>query len=122
MVPSKNLQMVRASTFSFDIAVTQESTGEPVNLTNGSLQFTCKWAYTDADVDAIFTLTTPASGIVVLSASGGTANVTIPSSVTSSLPYDTVYLYYDIKFIDASSFPWTVMRGILTVDPNVTRT
>lgn len=122
MVPSKNLQMVRASTFSFDIAVTQDSTGEPVNLTNGTLRFTCKWAYTDPDADAIFTLSTPASGIVIISAAGGTANVTIPSTATSALPYDTVYLYYDLKFTDASDFPWITMRGILTVNPNVTRT
>ena len=122
MVPSKNLQMVRASTFSADIAITQDSTGAAVNLTNGTLLFTCKWAYTDTDAAAIFTLSSPASGITILSASEGTANITIPASATSTLPYDTVYLYYDLKFTDASSFPWIVMRGILTVNPNVTRT
>lgn len=122
MIPVTNLQMVRASTESFNFQIRDKSTGDPTNLTGGTLVFTAKWNFTDSDAAAVFQLSTPASGITIISAVNGTANVTIPDTATAALPYDVVYLDYDMKFTDGSGFPWTVMRGTLKVSPNVTRT
>ncbi len=118
---STPIEMVRVNTFSFDIAITENTS--PVNLTGGTLYFTAKWSPLDADASAVFQLTsTPAAGITVLSASGGTANITIPKTATSTLPYHDTLLDYDLKFIDASSQAFTVMRGKLNVLYNITRT
>ncbi len=120
MFPDKNLQMVRGNAFPFDVEITLN--GEPVNLTNCTLTFTAKFAYTDADASAVFKLTsTPATGITILSAVNGTANITIPATATSALTYNDINLVYDLRLVDASSIPFVVMRGNLFVEPNVTR-
>lgn len=117
---STPIELVRVNTFSFDIAITEDEV--PVNLTGGILYFTAKWTPTDTDAQAVFQLTSPSTGITFLSASGGTANITIPKSSTSTLPYHDTILDYDLKFVDASSQAFTVMRGKLNVLYNVTRT
>lgn len=120
-----NLSTVRGDTFPFDIRVINTSTGEPENLTGGSLTMTAKWSYTQEPTDDditgyVFQVSSPSSGIVFISPSAGTANVTIPSSATAGLPFNEVNLVYDIQFIDAALNRFTVMRGILNVVPPVT--
>ena|SRR6185369_720657 len=119
-----NLNMVRARVYSFDILITNSATGAVENLTNGSLYFTAKWQETDTDLAAVFQLHTPSSGVTILSAAAGTANVTIPASATdiAAIPYNTVNLFYDIKYTDASGAAFTVLSGNLNIAPNVTRT
>ncbi len=118
---STPIEMVRVNTFSFDVEITENST--PVNLTGGTLYFTAKWSPLDADASAVFQLTSsPAAGITVLSATNGTANITIPKSATTALPYHDTLLDYDLKFVDSISQAFTVMRGKLNVLYNVTRT
>ncbi len=118
---STPLEMVRVNTFSFDVVITENS--EPINLTGGTLYFTAKWTPLDADASAVFQLTSsPAAGITVLSAVNGTANITIPKTATSTLPYHDTLLDYDLKFIDSSTLAFTVLRGKLNVLYNVTRT
>ena len=115
-----NLEMTRENTFSFDIAVTENEV--PVNLTNGTLRMTAKWAVTDADASAVFQKSSPSTGITFLVPASGTANITIVEANTTAIPYHEVDLVYDIKFTDASGNEFTVMRGTLRVLPNVTRT
>lgn len=112
--------MVRVNTFSFDVAITENES--PVNLTGGVLYFTAKWSPLDTDAQAVFQLFSPAAGITILSASGGTANITIPKTATATLPYHDTLLDYDLKFVDASTQAFTVMRGKLNVLTNITRT
>ncbi len=118
-----NLNMVRARVYSFDILITNTATGAVENLTNGSLIFTAKWLETDADAAAVFQLVLGA-GITILSAADGTANITIPASATNiaAVPYNTINLFYDLKYTDSASAAFTVLAGNLNIAPNVTRT
>lgn len=111
--------MRRGDTYTFSLAVTQA--GSAFNLTGGSVRMTAKWAYTDADVAAVFTRTI-GSGISIVSASGGLTTVTIAPANTSSLPGNLVNLVYDIQVTDASDNIYTIVDGILTVLPDVSIT
>ncbi len=115
-----DLTMFRENTFSFDIAVTQN--GAAVDLTGGTLRMIAKYSVLDADADAVFDKSSPSTGITFLSAAGGTANITIASSDTTALPYDTVPLVYDVKFVDSTANVYQVLYGNLVVLANVTRT
>lgn len=116
---STPLEMVRINTFSFDVSCTENE--EAINLTGGTLYFTAKWSPLDADASAVFQLSSPSSGITILSAANGTANVTVPKTATTTLPYHDTLLYYDLRFLDASSQFFTLMRGTLSVLVNITR-
>jgi hypothetical protein len=120
-VNQTNLDMVRGNTFSFDILI--EENDVPVNLTGGSLKMMAKWSPLDADASAVFTKSSPSTGITVLSAVGGTANITIAPTDTNiaAIPYHDVNLYYDIRFTDGSGNVFTVMRGNLLVQYIITR-
>ncbi len=117
-----NLNMVRGNTYSFDILVTNTGTGAVENLTNGTLSFTAKWLETDADLAAVFQLAI-GSGITLITAAAGTANVTIPESATdiAAIPYNTVNLYYDLKYTSSAAEVFTVLWGNLNITPNITR-
>lgn len=117
---STPIEMVRVSELSFDILATDNMI--PIDLTGGTLYFTAKWAPTDADASAVFQLSSPSSGITFINAGSGTANITIPKTATSTLQYHNTDLYWDLKFINAASHPFTLMRGIITVLVNITRT
>lgn len=116
-----NLTMVRADTYSFDIAVVLN--GVPINLTGGTLRMTAKWRVTDPDADEVFSVSTPSSGIVFVDAIVGTATVTIASDLTDveEIPYHKIDLPYDIRYTDSGGNIFTVMRGLLTILPNTSR-
>lgn len=117
---SLNLLMVRGDTYQFDIAVTNNGTA--VDLTGMTIRFTAKRNVRDADVSAVIALSTATTGISVLSATAGTARITIPSSATTGLAAHKVELPYDIQLVDSSSNVFTVTRGVLTIVPDVTVT
>lgn len=116
---SVNLTVKRGDTSSFSLAVTQS--GAVYNLTGASIRFTAKWNYTDADGSAVFTRTI-GSGITIVSAPNGTATITFSAANTSSLPAYPVSLYYDVQVTDGSSNIFTVVDGILNVNPDVSVT
>ena len=112
--------MHRGDTFQFTLTVTQNNAA--FNLTSATIRMTAKWRYDDADVDAVFTVSTSTSGIVITNAAGGLATVTLVPSKTSSLPANRVDLYYDIQVTDASNNVYTVTDGTLIVLPDVSVT
>ncbi len=115
-----DLKMIRGDTFVFDIAVVLN--GAAVDITSGLLRMTAKWAVTDADIVAVFQLSSPASGIVITNATGGLATVTIPPADTVGLPAYTTTLAYDIQLEFSATEIYTVLRGNLIVFPDVTLT
>ena len=115
-----NLQMKRGDTFVFTVTVAQA--GAAYNLTGSTMRMTAKWNYTDADNQAVFTCTSPSNGIVLTTPASGIATVTVAPSKTSSLPANPVFLYYDIQVTDGSGNVYTVVDGILTVNPDVSIT
>ena len=117
-----NLKMIRGNTYSFNIQVVMN--GNAVNLTGGTLRMTAKWRLTDTDANDVFSVYSPNNGIAFISPTGGTATVTIASSLTNvtAIPYHRVDLPYDIEYTDVSGNIFTVMYGTLTILPNASRT
>lgn len=116
---STNLKMFRGRTFAFNLAVTQA--GAEYDLTGATLRMTAKYSYDDADGSAVFTVSSPASGIVITNTSGGLATVTLTPAKTTSLPTNEVSLFYDIQLTNSSGV-YSIADGILTVLPNVSIT
>jgi hypothetical protein len=112
--------MTRGDTYVFDLAVIQNSL--PFDLTGATVRMTAKWNYTDADLAAVFAISTDTGDIVVTDAAGGLATVTVPITATSSLPAAQVQLVYDIQVTDSASHVFTVNSGILYVQPDVSIT
>lgn len=115
---SVNLKLVRGDTYSFQIAVILN--GSPVDLSGGTLKLTAKWDVRDTEANAVFTLLSPSLGIVVTSATGGLATLTISPSQTIGLPDHQVNLPYDIQLTDFQGNIFTVMLGILSIVPDIT--
>lgn len=113
------LTMVRGDTYKFSGRVILN--GVPVNLTDCVLRMTAKYKATDPENQAVFSLSTANPlEILVTSAVNGEFSVTIASNRTSGLPGFTTRLYYDIQLTDATGAIFTVLRGTLTVIPDIT--
>lgn len=121
MTTSANLQMIRGDSLDLDLAITQG--GAPVNLAGATIWMTAKRSYADADVDAVFQISSP-TDIVITNAALGLARISVPPTATSSLVFsgaaDQKFLF-DIQVQLASGKVFTVRRGELTVSPDVTR-
>jgi hypothetical protein len=115
-----NLKMVRGDTFKFNAQIILN--GAPVDLTGGTIRMTAKWSTSDEDINAVFQLSSPASGIVVTSAPTGEIAVTIASALTSPLPPKKVELPYDIQFVNSIGEVFTVLYGTLVIVSDVTVT
>lgn len=115
------LSMIRGSTFSFDVAISNSGTGLPENLTNGTLKFTAKWDLIDSDASAVFQKSI-GSGITITNASQGQVNIVISPTDTSTLPFNTVNLNYDLKYTDSIGNIFTTLLGLINITSNVTQT
>jgi hypothetical protein len=115
-----NLIMTRGDTYTFTLAVTQA--GVAFNLTGCTLRMTAKYNVTDLDSAAVFSLTSPSTGIAITNAAAGLATVSIPPSGTSTLPGAQIPLFYDIQVTDSSSDVYTVASGTLYVQPDISIT
>lgn len=114
------LVMYREDTGKWDFAI--ELNGEPLDISSYNIRFTAKWARSDADVDAVFSLTV-GSGITKTDAINGEIQVIVASSLTSTLPTHNVELEYDIQIQNTgNSEVFTVRSGILRVLADVSLT
>lgn len=114
------LVMYREDTGKWDFAI--ELNGEPLDISSYNIRFTAKWARSDADVDAVFSLTV-GSGITKTDALNGEIQVIVASSLTSTLPMHNVELEYDIQIQNTgNSEVFTVRSGILRVLADVSLT
>lgn len=116
------LEMVRGDQRDVIVPVVTVSgtTTSAADITGKRVIMTAKWEYDDTDAEAVFQKTTGGGGIVVATATNGTATVTIDSTDTSDLPPSVVKLFWDVQVDDNPGAPVTVDRGILTVYPDVT--
>lgn len=109
------------------LTVTVTSLGASGLNQYSAIAFTAKRSRVDADADAVIALSLGA-GVTITTVGNATTDgvltVTIPASVTASLPgYDT-RLSYDVQLIDTTTTPHTVhtvAQGALTVSADVTR-
>lgn len=123
--------MNRGDTLVFDLQVLQPIPGSdarvPANITGWSAWFTVKRFVQDPDSFAIaqitLTTSTPAGGTIVFTVPvNGQLEITMPPIATRDLPDGGVSeLAYDVQVKDLIGRVFTVDRGILFVDPDVTR-
>ena len=118
---SPNIRMFRGDQFTFSRAV-YDANGSAVNISGKTIRMTAKYTPADPDASAVFTLTSPSSGITITSAAGGRYQVIIPATATSALAPHPVDLQYDIQIANSAGNPQTVMRGVLTVEPDISQT
>ena len=110
-----NLNMTRGDDYEFDCLAILD--GELYDLTGYTVKLSCKKNLNDAA--NFFQITSPSSGIVVTSATGGAFTCTIASSLTSSLPPYVQRFPYDIE-ISAGAIKHTLARGYVIIRPDVT--
>jgi hypothetical protein len=115
-VPEFNHTIIRNKQYVFNIAVTTDGTA--TNLTSGTLRMTAKYSYADADANAVF-IKLAANGLVITNAAGGLATITIAPSDTSNLAEHRIDLVYDIQLTDSTPAVWCLVRGKITVLPDV---
>ncbi len=115
-----NLRMVRGNTFKFTASVVID--GVLQNVAGGSFLFTAKYDFDQTDVNAVFQKTSdPSGGIEILDAATGSLQITLNPTDTIALPYTQVDLVYDLEYTTASDEIFSILRGTLTVVPNVSR-
>lgn len=90
------------------------------DLTDWSLWLTAKKRLTDADADAVFQLTS-ASGITLQSATGGYFQAAIGPDDYAGLDYEKATLYADVQGKDGDGKVHTLAKGMITIEPDVTR-
>lgn len=118
-VPFIQLKMTRGDTPVWNLAVTDGS-GNPYDLSNCTIYMTAKTNIDDADVDAVFQLSTVAGTITITNAAGGLAEIVPLTTSTSSLTTDA-QLYYDVQVTAPGAKKFTVVKGTLIVERDVTR-
>lgn len=114
-----NLKMYRGDTAEFRVTAL-DIDGEPLNLTGASAWFTAKNNTADLDNAAVFQKTI-GDGITVVNAVGGIMLVRLAEVDTSSIT-GKVFLQYDLQVKDATDGVWTVSRGVILVESDVTQT
>lgn len=109
--------MYRGDTVIFSGTATAAAGGAQ-DLTGCTLRFVAKKSKRDTDGNAIISLSSPSSGVAIVSAAGGTYTVTIPPSSTSSLTKPE-YLFYNLQLTDGTGRVYTVDTGTITVNMDV---
>jgi hypothetical protein len=114
-----DLSMIRGDSRTFAFPLTDAS--GPIDLTNCSVWMTAKEYYTDTDDSATFQKST-SDGITVLDEDNGLIKVELEPADTTDLDGKRHRLVYDIQVEDSAGAVTTVLRGRLTVYPDVTVT
>ncbi len=115
-VTRRNLTTYRGDTFAFEVTVT--NAGNPINVTGYDFRMTAKYAVSDPDSNAVFSITSPGN-ILLTNPSVGLVTVVVPSTATSSLKTGQTYrLQYDIQMYDNPGVVYTVASGILHILPD----
>ena len=118
---AQNITLVRLNNLELSGVATID--GAPADISGASLTFTAKWNPQDSDASAVFQLgsASPLSGITITAPLEGRFLIAIPDTATSSLPYNTTILAYDLLLTTPLGSRITINRGSLIVVPNVTR-
>jgi len=111
-----NLRMTRGDTFIFKFQVFLN--GVEVDVTGYSFVMTCRYRAPEA---VVFTRSSPSTGIALTTPASGICTVTVAPSNTNTLPLEVLRFPYDIQMTDPSGNITTVLRGILRIDPDITR-
>lgn len=116
---NQNLFMIRGDTREWSFAVIDENKAA-VNVSSATGFFTAKYNMADADAIAVFKLT-ETTGITFDAGAGGTGSIKLLTANTSGVPDVRTVLVFDFQ-VKVSGNTYTVARGNITVDPDVTTT
>jgi len=120
------VRVTRGDTWRHPFLVVDRETGAAVDVTGWTFWFTAKVAYPLPDARAQIALDNivgGSGGVTLPSPTQGQGLATVQPGVTRQYPDGPVHLLYDIQAADASYPPviTTVERGVLVVEPDVTR-
>lgn len=96
------MEVINGRTHVFSLAV-KDNAGAAVNLTGKTLKFSVKRNARDTDANAVMVLSTPGSGIAVVSAANGTATLTIAPANTSGLENFDQFCRYELVLKDGTA-------------------
>jgi len=120
-IPTVNMYVRRGDGEVYTLPVTLPD-GTAVNLTGAKLWYTAKRKLTDADTDAVIRKDTfNLLGIVITSAIGGTAELTLLPADTSGEEGIQVRLFHDAQVQLSGGQPHTLFNGVLVIEPDVTQ-
>lgn len=111
----RNLEVIRGDSYPFTVDV--KNNGNPVNISGFLFRMTAKYAISNSDAQAVFTLTSP-TDIVTTDAVNGKLLVTVPPSATTALQPRVYRLQYDIQMYNDPQTIYTICSGILLVSPD----
>lgn len=112
-----DIVMKRGDTLVIDLTVTRNAAA--VNLTGASLWMTAKTDFSGADPGQF--QKTVGVGITITNAAGGLAQIVVAPADTDAVGATTTTFKYDIQLKEASGRVSTIQIGLLTVEPDVTR-
>lgn len=116
----RNIDITMQDTLQFYVTV--ENAGSPIDITGYQFRMTAKYAITDLDANAVFSITSPGS-IALSDPTNGVILVTISPANTNSLEIGQTYrLVYDIQMYNDPGTTYTICSGFLNVFPDVSRT
>lgn len=120
MASDVQLVMKRGDSALWDFVATYPS-GAPLVLTSATVWMTAKNQLSDADVAAVFQVSTTGGQITLTDAPNGKFRVQLTPSNTNTLTKDT-NLFWDVQVKDASGKIYTVADGTLLVKLDATIT
>lgn len=106
----------RGDTVKYDLTVTDEETGDTIDLSGSSIWFTLKTNTEQADAEAVYQteITTH------IDAPNGLSRLVIPSDATTDFP--VIALYYDFQLVTSGSDVYTLEVDKVKVLSDITRT
>ena len=115
MAVQKNWEVDQNTTFTFQVQYTEDDGITPINLTGSSAKLQVR--DTKGGTKLAFTLTSPASGIVI-DAPNGLLTIKMTPTQTNKLFYPKSS--YDIMVIDSNGNKIKLLEGFLTLSRSVT--
>lgn len=113
------LTIVRGDDETLDILVTDQDTGDPVDLASAELTWMTKRRRNDVDADALIVKTIGA-GITVTNEPGGAAEVVITSADTDAIVPGAYW--WELQSVDATNRVATLAGGRIVILPDLIRT
>ena len=119
MVASAELELTHGDTKTYEVTITNDTDGLPVNLSTGDLRLGAKLEEDDAT--PLFELTVANGGITYLAQSGATlgkARVEVDAADLASIPNAYRTILFDVEFTVGGK-PLTAIRGLFRVKPRI---
>lgn len=114
------LSVYQGQTFNDVLALSDDTTGNPVDLTGYTAKMQARYDVTDAA--AVLTWGTD-TGEVVIDGPNGTVTFAVTPAATAALPTsnNTTVLYYDMVISTGAGYAERLIQGAMVIYPGVTR-